>query len=140
MLSSSVVYRGFKPRSGQTKDYEIDNCSFSAKHAVLRRESKDWLAWHQDNVSEWSDMSNHDNFRLMFDCSTCCRINFIYPLCLYPALNSCILPLKSWWVSDCCLTPSEQFFSHIMARRKYISMRWKWCLLCTRPRRFFGFL
>jgi hypothetical protein len=31
MLASSVVDRGFKPWSGQTKDYEIDICCFSAK-------------------------------------------------------------------------------------------------------------
>jgi len=42
---------------GQTKDYEIGICSFSAKHAALRRKSKDWLARNQDNVSDWSDMS-----------------------------------------------------------------------------------
>jgi hypothetical protein len=28
----------------------------SAKHAALRRKSKDWLARNQNNVSEWSDM------------------------------------------------------------------------------------
>ena len=39
-------------RSGHTKDYEIGNCCFSAKHTALRRKSKDWLAWNQDNVSE----------------------------------------------------------------------------------------
>jgi len=27
-------------------------------------------------------------------------------------------------VIDCCLMPSEQFFSHIMERTCYISMRW----------------
>jgi predicted LPLAT superfamily acyltransferase len=32
-------------------------CCFSAKHAALRRESKDWLARNQNNVSEWSDIS-----------------------------------------------------------------------------------
>ena len=32
LLASSVVDRGFKPRSGQTKDYEIGICCFSAKH------------------------------------------------------------------------------------------------------------
>ena len=36
VLASSVVDRGFEPRSGQTKD-----C----------------LAWNQDNVAEWGDMS-----------------------------------------------------------------------------------
>jgi hypothetical protein len=29
-------------------------CCFSAKHAALRRKSKDWLARNQDNVLEFS--------------------------------------------------------------------------------------
>ena len=41
VLSSSAVDRGFEPRSGQTKDYRIGICFFSAKHAALRRKSKD---------------------------------------------------------------------------------------------------
>ena len=44
-------------RLGQTKDYEIGICCFSAKHAALRIKSKDWLVWNQDDVSEWGDMS-----------------------------------------------------------------------------------
>jgi hypothetical protein len=36
MLTSSVVDRGFEPLSGQTKDYKIGICCFSAKHAPLR--------------------------------------------------------------------------------------------------------
>jgi hypothetical protein len=57
VLASSSVDRGFEPRSGQTKDYKIGICCFSAKHAALRRKSKDWLVQNQNNVSEWSDMS-----------------------------------------------------------------------------------
>jgi hypothetical protein len=53
MLPSNSVDRGFEPWSGQTKDYKIGICCFSAKHAVLRRKSKDWLGRNQDNVSEW---------------------------------------------------------------------------------------
>ena len=56
VLASSAVDRGFEPRSGQTKDFKIGICSFSAKHAVLRRKSKDWLARNQNKVSEWNDM------------------------------------------------------------------------------------
>jgi len=41
VLASSAVDRGFKPRLGQTKDYQIGICCFSAKHATLRRKSKD---------------------------------------------------------------------------------------------------
>ena len=59
VLASSAVDRGFEPRSGQTKDYKIGICCFSAKHAASRRKNKDWLAWNQNNVSEWSNMSTH---------------------------------------------------------------------------------
>jgi hypothetical protein len=39
VLASSAVDRGFEPRSGQTKDYSIGICCFSAKHSALRRKS-----------------------------------------------------------------------------------------------------
>ena len=57
ILTSSAIDRGLEPRSGQTKDHNIGNCCLSAKYAVLRRKSKDWLAPNQNNVSEWSDLS-----------------------------------------------------------------------------------
>jgi hypothetical protein len=57
VLVSSAVECGFKPRSGQAKDYKIGMCCFSAKHTALRRKSKDWLARNQNNVSEWNDTS-----------------------------------------------------------------------------------
>ena len=57
VLASSAADRGFEPQSGQTKDYKIGICCFSAKHTALRRKSKDSLARNQDNVSEWIDLS-----------------------------------------------------------------------------------
>ena len=57
VLTSSAVDRGSEPQSGQTKDYKIGICYFSAKHAALSSKSKDWFARNQNNVSEWSDMS-----------------------------------------------------------------------------------
>ena len=57
VLTSSVVDHGFESRSGQTKDYEIGICCFSAKHTALQRKGKDQLAQNQDNASEWGDMS-----------------------------------------------------------------------------------
>jgi hypothetical protein len=57
VLASIAVNCGIVPRSGHTKDYKIGICCFSAKHAAIRRKSKDWLALNQDHVSEWSDMS-----------------------------------------------------------------------------------
>jgi hypothetical protein len=55
VFASSAVDRGFEPRLGQTKDYKIAICCFSAKHTALRRKGKDWLARNQDIVFEWSD-------------------------------------------------------------------------------------
>jgi hypothetical protein len=63
VFASSAVDRWFGRQSGQTKDYKIGICCFSAKHAALRRNGKDWSARNQNNVSEWSDMSTH---RLLF--------------------------------------------------------------------------
>ena len=57
VLASNAVDRGFESRSGQTKDYKIGICCFSAKQTALRRKIKEWLARNQNNVSEWSDMS-----------------------------------------------------------------------------------
>ena len=56
MLTSNARDRGFESWSGQTKDYKIGICCFSTKHTELRRKSKDWLAWNQNNVSEWNNM------------------------------------------------------------------------------------
>jgi hypothetical protein len=44
VLASSAVGCGSETRPAQTKDYKIGICCFSAKHAALRRKSKDWLA------------------------------------------------------------------------------------------------
>jgi len=63
VLASSAVDRGFEPRSGQPKDYEIGICCFSGRHTALRRKSKDWSARNQNNVSQWNDMSTR---RLLF--------------------------------------------------------------------------
>ena len=63
VLASSAVDPGFEPHSDQTKDYKFGISCFSAKHAALRRKSKNWLARNQDNVSEWDEMSI---YRLLF--------------------------------------------------------------------------
>ena len=55
----SAVDRGFEPTSGQTKDFKIGMCCFSARHEELRKKSKDWLARNQNNACEWSDITTH---------------------------------------------------------------------------------
>jgi hypothetical protein len=71
VLASSAVDRGYEPWSGQTRDFKIGICCFSAKHAALRRKSKDWLSRNQDNVSEWGDMSTR---RLLFQWASTIKI------------------------------------------------------------------
>ena len=60
VLASSVVDRGFEPRSDQIKYYKIGMFCLSAKHTALRRKSKALLARNEDSVSEWGDMSCAD--------------------------------------------------------------------------------
>jgi hypothetical protein len=50
VLALSAVDRVFKSRSGQTKDYKIGICCFSAKNLPLRIKSKDWLGRNQNNM------------------------------------------------------------------------------------------
>ena len=55
VLASSVVGRGFDPRSSQTsRDYTISLCCFFVKHTLLG--SKDWVTRNRWYVSEWSDI------------------------------------------------------------------------------------
>ena len=56
-----------------------------------------------------------------------------------------ILRQKSWLlmiiISDCDLTPTEHFFSYIIARTcNGLMLWWYWCFLCTRPRRLVGLI
>jgi hypothetical protein len=41
LLSSRAIDLGFKPRSGQTNEYEIGICCFYTKHAALRNKTKE---------------------------------------------------------------------------------------------------
>ena len=56
VFAASAVDRGFELWSDQTNVYDTGICCFSAKHAVLRRKSKDLFTRNQNNVSEWRYM------------------------------------------------------------------------------------
>jgi hypothetical protein len=57
VVVSCVVDYGFETRSGQTKEYKIGICCFSAKNIELRKDSKYWLARNQHIMSECADLS-----------------------------------------------------------------------------------
>ena len=97
VLVSSAVDRGFEPRSGQTKDYKIGICCFSAKHAAVRRKNKDWLVQNQDNVSEWGNMSIR---RLLFQL-TSVVVSYKADLIIISLTINLFSPWHSWtncWV------------------------------------------
>jgi hypothetical protein len=51
---TAMIYRDSLAITGKNK---INNMSVYT-HAALRRKNKDWLAWNQNNMSEWSTMSS----------------------------------------------------------------------------------
>ena len=124
VLPLSVVDRGFEPQSIQIKDYEIGICCFSAKHAALRRKSKDWLAQNQDNVSKWGDMFIH---RLLFQWAS----HYKNPIKCVGLVQSgphhhlienqlVLLPWYSWKIAELNNNHStedlrQQYISHVLS-------------------------
>ena len=47
----------FRAPYGSNQTIKLVFVASLAKHATLRRKSKDWLDRNHDNVSEWGDMS-----------------------------------------------------------------------------------
>jgi hypothetical protein len=69
----TIHLEGSSPNRVKPKTIELVICCFSAKHASLRKKSKDWLARNQDNESKWSDMfmQNSQYFIVLrLDCSS----------------------------------------------------------------------
>ena len=50
-VTSRTKVTALKPLFCVKPDCKIGICFFSAKHTVLRRKSKDWLALNQDTMS-----------------------------------------------------------------------------------------
>lgn len=65
MLTLSAVYQGFVPQLGQTNNFKIDICYFSAKHAAFRSKSNDYLAHSRDDVSEQSNIRTDEQNHLI---------------------------------------------------------------------------
>jgi hypothetical protein len=58
VFASSAVDHGFEPRSGQIKSHKIGICCFFAKHAALKRKSKDAIfqLYHGENKLFFNEM------------------------------------------------------------------------------------
>ena len=60
MVALSAADRWVEFRLGQANDYKIGICFFFAKHAALRRKSKNWVARNHENVSRMEPFQSTD--------------------------------------------------------------------------------
>ena len=103
VLATSAVDRGFESRSGQTKDYEIGICCFSARHAALKRKKKKWLAQNQNTVSEWGHMSTRG---LLFEWAStikiqlCVLVMYRVDIIIISLKIKLFLPWYSWTIAE----------------------------------------
>ena len=100
MLVLSAVDRGFQPRSGQTKDYNIGICCFSAKHSALRRKNKNWLGWNRDKDVKWCDMYIYN---LLFQWASTIKIQLKNVDLIILLKITLFLPLYSWKIAELAL-------------------------------------
>jgi hypothetical protein len=89
LYTSSAVDHELQSHLGQTKDYKIGICYFSAKHAASRSKNKDWLG-NGDNESKWSDLSTR---RLLFHWAS--TIKFQLSMLVYCKADFIIISSKS---------------------------------------------
>jgi hypothetical protein len=120
VIASCAVDRGFESRLGQHKDYTIGFWCFPAKHAALRRKSKDWLAWNQNNVSEWSDMStcglvSVNTIKIQLSMLVQDKANPIIIISLKINLFS---PYYSWTIDELALNNNHSLM-HVIYQIKY---------------------
>jgi len=83
--------------------------------------------WRLLQKRTWWRLFQKHIVRTKFDISVFIIFHAFYSRCKYLVE----IPWYSEWVTDCCLTPSKQFISCIMARTSYISLGC-WCSLCNR--------
>jgi len=57
ILASGAGDEGYESQLGETNDYILGMCCFSANRAASREQSEYRLGRNQDNVSEWGAMS-----------------------------------------------------------------------------------
>jgi hypothetical protein len=52
LISNDRYIKPIDESTGQAKNYKIGICCFSVEHVALRKKSKDWFDWNQNNASE----------------------------------------------------------------------------------------
>ena len=106
--------------------------------------SLEWLEYTVQNQGMRLNLTSmprgqHDRIRFDFDKNMCSIVNQLRLLCTseHYAILKIAMYWVSEWVSEWCLTPTQQFFS--MARTSQFSMRWWWDPLCSRPTPLVGY-
>jgi hypothetical protein len=114
-----ILKKSLKIPQGQSESVYV----FCHVHKLL-------FAWLTDNIHHCNAVNTHLNHRRIFLFSTPCGGGSLLCMrninCKPHWLAICCLSriFYFFWLSDCCLTPSDQISSYyIMARISYIWMR-----------------
>ena len=111
VLASSAVDCGFERRSGQTKEHRIGICCFSAKHAALRRKSKDWLARIRIMCPSGATCLPADLFQLTLLKSNSACVGLVQSVPHHHLIeNLLVLACYSW--KNCLVGVKQQSLTH----------------------------
>ena len=124
---------------------KLEGRSFSGMQNVSRKNKIDHYTCVTLNYSNYIMEAHIIPYKFcIFTLYFCWSLNsFLFVLLLKVYVLRLIQHMSEWvseWVSDCCLTLTQQFFSYIMVRTSLFSMRWWWGPLCTRPTRLVEFV
>jgi hypothetical protein len=111
-----VIDCEFESRSGQSKNYEIGICYFSAKNTILRSKRKGWLALNQNNM--WTVSYYYANSTTRVSLVQCGHYNHF---------TECIF-LAMLYIEDCSSSVNQQPINHWT--RKQLGWPFRRCLLC----------
>ena len=131
LISAHIQYffvfwkKGLKIAKGQSESVNRRTCGTFTKRNTTKRQTMIYKTLHRKLQIEHSE-SHSKTFRCPVrvdkSCSKCgiCRVTLITnPVICHERESDCVVVTTigvNEWVSDCCLTLIQQFFSYIMAR------------------------
>jgi hypothetical protein len=129
---------GSSPGRVKPKTIKLAFIAFFAKHAALRRKSKDWMARYQNNVYECSDMSTH---WLLFQWPStikiqlCVLVKYKVDFIIISLKLNLFSPWYSWKIAELSLNNNHSFnFFHFIVESVYNEYMTMIILWYTLPR------
>ena len=111
-----MIDREFESWSGQSKNYEIGICYFSAKHTILRSKRKGCLTLNHNNM--WTVSYYYANLTTRVSLAQCGHYNH-FTECIFLAMI---------YIGNCSSSVNQQPINHWT--RKQLGWPFRQCLLC----------